>query len=36
MNMGALAVGQLLESAQEKGAAIDLETAGIENQVTTC
>lgn len=32
INMGALSVSQLLESAQEKGAAINLETSAVENQ----
>lgn len=33
INMGALAVSQLLESAQERGIELTLETAAIENQV---
>lgn len=32
--MGALAVSQLLESAQDKGIQITLETAAVENQVS--
>jgi hypothetical protein len=31
--MGALAVSQLLENAQDKGVEIALETAAVENQV---
>lgn len=31
--MGALALNQLLESSQEKGVDIQLETATLENQV---
>jgi hypothetical protein len=33
INMSALAVSQLLESAQERGIELTLETAAIENQV---
>lgn len=33
--MGALALNQLLESAQEKGVDIQLETSSLENQVTS-
>ena len=33
INMGALAVSQLLETAQEKGTDLVLETAAVENQV---
>ena len=33
--MGALAVSQLLENAQDKGVEIALETAAVENQVST-
>jgi hypothetical protein len=33
MNMGALAVSQLLESAQDKGVELNLETASVENEV---
>ena len=32
--MGALAVSQLLENAQDKGVEIALETAAVENQVS--
>lgn len=32
INMGALSMSQLLESAQEKGVAISLETGAVENQ----
>lgn len=34
--MGALAVSQLLENAQDKGVEIALETAAVENQVSSC
>ena len=34
INLSALTVSQLLESAQEKGCDIKLETASIENQVS--
>jgi hypothetical protein len=34
INMSALAVSQLLESAQERGIELSLETAAIENQVS--
>lgn len=33
--MGALAVSQLLENAQDKGVEIALETAAVENQVSS-
>ena len=33
INMGSLAIGQLLESAQDKGISLELETSEIENQV---
>lgn len=33
INMGALAVSQLLENAQDKGVELALETAAVENQV---
>ena len=35
INMSALAVSQLLESAQEKGIELNLETSAVENQVQT-
>ncbi len=31
--MGSLAIGQLLESAQDKGLSLELDTSEIENQV---
>ena len=33
INMGALAVSQLLENAQDMGVHLTLETAAVENQV---
>lgn len=33
INMGALAIHQLLEKSQSKGVEIDLETATLENEV---